>query len=738
MTTSQLQVIFNRIKKALSANHYQMALLELEAMGSASNSSWEIRQSISKLQESYGYLLRYALDGIEDPMRGQVLADLRSGILAQCSLIMRNAEIGESPRQYYGVLRYERLNGERSIPALLEQYRSGNAKLGIALLGGVSNPNDDAGNPIILTQEALARRIFQLLWVTYPLTDEDETAIEHSLCDDALPLHFKELMISAVLLGALEAYDERRLVLLAGEYMRGAPHIEVKALCALLIAMWMQRMNLSGTRFKNIMEAIKERKGWRSDLKMVFMQLVRTRDTDRISRTMMENVIPEMMKLRSDITDKLGSAKDLEDLTSLEENPEWAEIMEKSGVMDKLKELSEIQADGGDVMMSTFSHLKSFPFFSEISNWFLPFHLDNSAVASVLGNGSSDIGEVISASPMMCDSDKYSIVLSLERLPKSERRMMLEQFKMHNINIAELRNSELNPESMSRDNIANKYIQDLYRFYKLYRRKGEFHSPFDAPVNLASVDCLSSEFDDTSILVLVAEFYFKHGYYDEALGLFKTISDMDGCSPQLCQKIGYCYQQSGDTVTALDYYLKSELLSPDSLWTLRRIAQCYKLNGDSKSALDYYLRVAERKPDSLNVAYNIGTCHLELGEYDAALKQYFKVEFLDDKSDKALRPIAWCLFLSGDMERSMGYYQRILANNSKPSDNLNYGHLLMAMRRYSDAIRSYRIYYDSLGAGADDKFEKAMSDDVKYLSACGVDTEMLDIVIDSVLSGAPI
>lgn len=736
MTSSQLQIIFNRIKKALAANHIQIALSELESMCEASDVAWGIRRDVGKLRESYGYLMKYALDGVNDPMRNQVLADIRSGIMMQGALIIRNADIEESSRQYYSVLRYERANSETSIADLLVKYRSGNAKMSLAMLGGVSEPKDGNGNSLVVEQEGLARRLFQLIWVTYPLTSDDEAAIEQSLTDDSLPLHFKELLVSAIMLGAIENYDERRFVLLAGEYMRGNTHIEIKALCALLIAMWMQRMNLSGARFKSILDLMKDRDGWKSDLKMVFMQLVRTRDTDRISRTMMENVIPEMMKLRSDITEKLGSAKDIEDLASLEENPEWSEMMEKSGVMDKLKELSEIQADGGDVMMSTFSHLKSFPFFSDIANWFLPFYLEHSAVVSAFGSPGSDVGEVISASPMMCDSDKYSIVLSLERIPKSERRMMLEQFKLQNVNMAELRNSELNPASVSRENVANKYIQDLYRFFKLYRRKGEFRSPFDSPVNLATVDCLSLDFDDTSILTLVAEFYFKHGYYRDALDLFMSIAGADGGSAQLYQKIGYCLQQSGDIASALEYYLRGELLAPDSQWTLRRIAQCYKLTGNSQKALEYYSRIAEKKPNDLNIAYNIGNCYLELGDYEAALKHYFKVEFLDEKSDKALRPIAWCLFLTGERDRSDRYYSRILSDKPKFTDYLNYGHLLMTMGKYREAIENYRKYVDSIAENASEEFEKVMSADSKYIKSQGVDAVMLDIVIDSVLSGA--
>lgn len=51
-------------------------------------------------------------------------------------------------------------------------------------------------------------------------------------------------------------------------------------------------------------------------------------------------------------------------------NPDWADAIEKSGLGDKLREMNELQLEGADVYMSTFSQLKSYPFFREISNWF--------------------------------------------------------------------------------------------------------------------------------------------------------------------------------------------------------------------------------------------------------------------------------------------------------------------------------------------------------------------------------
>jgi hypothetical protein len=112
---------------------------------------------------------------------------------------------------------------------------------------------------------------------------------------------------------------------------------------------------------------MKERKGWREDFRTVYMELVKTVDTDRITRKIRDEVVPEMLKLKPEIDKKINLNIENLDPAEMEENPQWQEMMESSGLADKLKEMSEIQEEGGDVMLGTFERLKTFPFFRKNS-----------------------------------------------------------------------------------------------------------------------------------------------------------------------------------------------------------------------------------------------------------------------------------------------------------------------------------------------------------------------------------
>lgn len=721
----------DKITEYIKSRRLRDAFRELRIAASGQY-SWELNNEIDRIEESYSLMLKYAMDGIDDPGRNEVYDGIVESIYGITDRVVRESLKANSSTLYFNTLRYEQMQPDSSVPALLSSYSGlcDNSSLYSMITAEKTNRKDAI--EMAKEVERMEKRLFNLIWVTYPLSIDDSEAIEKAMMSTSLPGYFKGLIVSAVLMGLLEYYDERRLHLLLTLYASDDRELSIKALCALLIAMYCHRTRHVSVKLKNHLSAVKDMPGWHDDVKMVFLQFIRTRDTERINRKMQEELIPQMLKLRPDIYKKINDTTSVIDLSSIEENPEWQEMLDSSGITEKMKELSEMQEDGGDVFMSTFSHLKTFPFFSDISNWFLPFHVDHTLVSESLGGDSNVISEIIAVSPFLCNSDKYSFMLSLSNVPASQRNMMMSQFNAQNLNAAEIRNAELTTSDKKRENTANKYVQDLYRFFKLFRRKGEFNDPFSSPLNLAQVPLIAEDFSDIETLTLVSEFYFKRKYFADALDLFKSLCDCTPPSFQLFQKMGYCCQQEGMIEDALKYYEQAELLNADSQWTLRRIAGCHKLLNHPAEAMVYFKRVAERKPDDMSVALNIGHCLLELARYDEAMKYYYKVEFLDEKSTRAWRPLAWCAFLLRDFELSGKYYDKVKDDKPSSGDYLNMGHLALAVRNVKDAMEWYKLSIKSDG-GDIETFITSLNNDIRYLQQAGVDIAIIPLLIDALL-----
>ena len=712
-------------------------LLERHRLGSALESLRQIVSTDSPLQleyaaikETYRYMSLYSLDGAPDPRRADIFGELTERVrtLARTALRLFRLNDGDNSL-YFSTLRYETAASD-SASSLIERILSANRQLDMAILTDEANdiPRDKAtGRPLRPLLEESETRLFNRIWVEYPLSAQTLSQLKSFFTNPAVRTYQKEHLVSALFLGELDWHDENRLTLLADIYAdtSGARAVRLKALTALIVSLHTHAGRHITSRLDGKLRLLGDTPEWQREVKEVWMELVKARDTERVTRKIKDELLPEIMKLRPDIEKRLGKIQG--DAMSMEENPEWQEILDNSGLSDKLKELSEIQEDGGDIMMGTFGHLKSFPFFRDVANWFLPFHTEHSSVAS---GAEHTFFQALESSAALCDNDKYSLACAFAMMPASQRDMFRSQLAGHEAQMAEALAGDITAPRESAIEIA-RYVRNLYRFFKLFRRKSEFQDIFLSPVNLASLPLLEPALNDPSTIELIAEFYFKRGYWAEALELFTRLDSMEAPSPIRYQKMGYCCQQNGNHEEALKYYRKSELLKSDSLWTLQRIAVCQRTLMRFDEALETYLRIELQKPQDASVALMKGHCLLSLKRYDEALQAYYKTDFLEPERKRALRPIAWTLLLTGDYDRSRTYYNRILCDKPNENDFLNNGHLEMLSGNFRAAVSSYAKAREMSGESSSN-FDDAFSADIHILQERGIDPIMIGIVRDNV------
>lgn len=686
---------------------------------------WEITDRISKVEESYRYMLKYAMDGVADPHRDNIYQSIKDDLMSLFDRLTRMIDMQSKSTLYYTTLRMGKV---RQPAQAVARYRSTlRANDAFSMASGKA----DSASP--LEVEAAESDLFESAWITFPYSADDRAALSELMADAAVPAHVKILLVSAVMLGAFEFFDSSRAIILADIYSdtSGDEQLRMTALTALTLLLYVNRNRKLPSSVAARIEALRDIDSWLTDIKTVYLELIRTRDTERITSKLRDEIVPEMMKMKPEIDKRIkNDAAEGFDPSDMEENPEWQEFLESSGIADKMKELSEIQEEGGDVLMATFSQLKSFPFFHNISNWFLPFHADHSIV-SQLGDDTSVLGELIAQSFFMCESDKYSFVLAFASMPSGQRNMLTSQLKAQNINAAEIQNASLNLASDTRRNIVNKYVQSLYRFFRLFRRHDDFNNPFASEINLTEVKPLQADFMEDSTLQIVGEFYFKHHYYNEAFKVFKLLESHIFPDATLYQKMGFCQQQTGNIESAVTYYEQAELLTGNNVWTTRRLASAHKQLGNYKKALEYYQRLDAMQPDKFSTAMNIGQCLLALKRYDEASKAFYKAEYLDETSDRPHRLLAWALLMQKDFDGAQRIYDRILSTAVQPVDYLNRGHLALARHDYHAAISFYRQYVTAAPQGWT-TFIMDMADDRDALLSIGVDEKMLPLVVDAV------
>ena len=732
MTDQEIKNFRSRISAFIEKGRLRDAINEIKAMASR-RMAWEVDDKIKQTEQNYAYMLRYLTNGMADPSRDEVYGNIVSDLYGLLDTLTAYIESSDSPTLYYSALRYRKLKRDLpALPQLIQDYIKAADKLSLFSL--VSDKSESSDKADRKKAEEIQSDIFTRIWTSQLLTIDEAASIKEAIDDAQLSVDMKQMIISAVTLGMLQLYDKRKLEILIHTYI-SSPNMKVSsaALVGMLLALWKYRTRPLPRNISDMLASAKDKPTWSDDLRVAYLELIRARDTERINRKMRDELIPKMERLRPDMLDKMKkSGINPEDVASMQENPEWQEMLDKNGVTDQLKELMEIQMEGGDVMMSTFSHLKQFPFFKTVSNWFLPFDRHHTSVADTMK--SLDVmADMMENARFLCDSDKYSFVFALSSMPSQQRDMMVSQMNAQGQNIYEaMSDISASQGSESRRMAVNSYLQNIYRFFKLFGKRGEFYDPFDQSINLISVKALSNDFNDTEVLQVIAEFYFKLKFMEDALNVYEHLENLTPGDASRYQKMGYCHERMRDYDKAIDYYMKSELLDTTSAWTVKRLATCYRLTGQHEMALGFYQQLAQLKPDDLGTSMLLGQSLLENGKYSDAINEFYKVEFLDEKSTQAWRPLAWTLFLNGDFDAAERYYSKILNDNPGPNDYLNMGHVAMACGNMRDAVNNYTL---AIKATQGDKewFVQAMNDDADAIKKAGVDPEIIPLIADATM-----
>lgn len=418
--------------------------------------------------------------------------------------------------------------------------------------------------------------------------------------------------------------------------------------------------------------------------------MIRSQETVKIDKKMREEIIPEMIKNANISRMKFDFEENDEE--GNDHNPDWAFNIENSALGDKLREMSELQMEGADVYMSTFSQLKNYPFFKMISNWFYPFDKGHSSVVKELGDANDNsILELILGSGFFCDSDKYSMCFTIMHLPKMQRDAMVAQLSDQQMNMVmdEEKTAEMKKLNDREDILSNQYIHNLYRFYKLYPRRHEFHDIFNEAIKLHTYNFLKPVLEKPLYLRNLADYYFKKEYYMTAEDIYTQLIKTVGDDAELYQKIGYCLQKEKKYDQAIQAYLRADMMKPDNIWTNRHLATCYRLSKQYDKALEYYKKIEEVEPENKTLLFNIGSSLAELGRDDEALNYFFKLDFIDPNSVKAWRAIAWCSFISGKLEQADKYYKKVLRHKPQAPDYMNAGHVAWVMGNIEKTIELY-------------------------------------------------
>jgi tetratricopeptide (TPR) repeat protein len=733
INVQQIKTRYQRLSTLVSARRVKDALDVLgELVGNTGFSDFFIQ--LEHLEHTYEQMLKYMLEGVQDPERDQVYNKLLSSILELADSVKNQLLEKQSGWHTYilkaEVDRKQELTG-RSVIETMDDL-SFKRELDEIIDEGRKSPGATEER-----RRKLSMDIFRHLWLSNRYNEAENSLSAAILTCREFLWYEKALFISGMLLSGLRYWDEEKIHRVIDFAAEEEQEVSARALVALVILLYKYDERIEF--YPNIihrLKLLKEELELDKSFEKIALQLIRTRDTLEIGKKLQEDLMPEMAKLKPKLEDKLKMDDIVEDMMKEGRNPDWQSVFSESDdLYRKVDEFMKLQMEGADVYMTTFAHLKQFPFFNELTNWLVPFHPENPDLSEIYASGSEVFDpelfiEGLMKTPFLCNSDKYSFIFNIRYLPEEQKKMLSRAFLMEMEGLQEMiSDDKLTSGDFTKRTVFIQYIQDLYRFFKISPFKNEFEDVFSGKLDLYKSWFFQEIIEDDSITRNIGEYLFEKNHFEEALDLFDLLLERDPEERELLEKAGFCYQKEGDYRKAIQYYNRIGLSDKQNLWTLKNLGICYRNQNDYSAALKVYQQASAMQPEDQTIESLIGYCHLKLGEYDTALKHYFKIEYLNPGNSHILRPIAWCYFAQGELKKSDAYFNKVFQGKPGYYDYINHGHVKWALGNKREAVE---LYLQSL---KDPEFEmedflKTMDEDQAFLVGNGISPQDIPLMLD--------
>ena len=480
----------------------------------------------------------------------------------------------------------------------------------------------------------------------------------------------QRMIISALTINGLMVFDPLKLRLLVNVYTK-SEDIPVKQYALVGWALTLPRYPYScdSQTTQIVRDLVDNDATVREELAQLQIQLAYCQSADRDSRNFQETIMPDIMKA----SNMRFTDKGLE----MQEDDPMDDILGRSTTEKKMEEVEsrmrsymDKRSQGMDLFFQGFKHMKRYPFFSDISNWLVPFYYEHPDIAPALHQmGGNGILHLMLDAPM-CDNDKYSFVFAFLSIMNKVPKDIIEQMQQ-----------TAPPENAYRDWMSDpailrrNYLQSLYRFFQLFPYSESFVSPFcdteevempylDPPswLIVANKTLMETRFDNNIIDLL--KYFLRKKDFGAVQFILDEYNDCDD-SFDLCYVRTLFYADSlpdfeDEFLHNIEYCLK---VKPDSI-TLRKLYakwlySCEKFH----EAKTLFGKLMEEKDGNRNYMFSYALCCHKLGDYDEAKKVLFRLayEHPDDREVGIL--LASTLFLDGKTEDAFKRVDKLSADD---------------------------------------------------------------------------
>ena len=708
------------------------------------SNSYELKEELQQAKQTYETMLRYMVRGVDDPNSATIYSQLKQKAYSISDRANRLIRFEKMSSDRYSITQ-KQLKEESLDTILMALETQDTAIRREEKETERENIREHELTELRNSREHTLTSMFENVWTSGLWRKSDYESALAIINSDSISVPAKALLISAATLALMEMFDERKIMLLFDAYLSTELEVSQRSLVGIILIMRMYAERLSqfpeiGSRFSLYTEDPK----FVQDFFRILMQLLYSKMTDSIDSKMRNDIIPSLLQSGKFKQTQYGIQEIDDYMTKNGENPEWHHTKNDEKAQEKIQEMAELQMDGADVYMSSFVHMKSYPFFRQISHWFMPFDTENPLVAESMkkiSGGSNFLSSLLFIAPF-CHSDRYSLCFMMESIGSMGQDMMMKNLS-NEMSGEEMDEhlKEMKQRKAKANEVSRFYIFDLYRFFNSYPYHPQFQNPFkkDEPSFSLDLPAFKSLLKYEDEVISLAEFFMRKGLYDEALDMFKQLEPKEREEyADIWQKMGFCEQKLQHITSAFTYYQVAYNLNPNSDWTLKHLANAAFLSENYEDAEAYYDTLLDNDADNLKlIARKVG-CLMKMHQYEDAKPLLYKSTYLDETSTEAKNNLAFCQLMLKQTAKAIEIYSS-LANQNPQSDEALFN---LASAHFVDGnlIEAYQVYRRAyLILNQTDKaksLKKQFVDLAKELKQIGIDPKRVEMMYDAVVTGA--
>lgn len=561
--------------------------------------------------------------------------------------------------------------------------------------------------------EMAARNIFERT-LTATFSSDEAGNLKDFLTDEGFSATDRAMVIGALCLGIPHRYEPLKIDMLLDLSENQNIEIRSRAIVGIAIAIICHHRNLLRTGENALKyKRLSSNSAFRRDLITAIMCILRTEQTKSITDKVDSDILPSIINISGSMSDCSPDEFD-------------GMISTNAELRKRVNAISKWQSEGADIQFSSYKMMKHYSFFRDnISNWFRPYDTKTSVVEKAIeenGEGWQRVCNAIADIDQFCDSDKYSLVMTLGLIPSQLVDKVCEQFEGYNENM--VADNESDPTAIVRSKI-NHYIHDLYRAYVVSEYRHAIINPLVMSDKLLRKGRLRSVFaaDECE---MIGDFCAKAGLYDKALMAYDNIADSQGLmSAEMHKKYGLCFEKTNRHGEAIRHYDAAVGLGDDTMWTMRHLKACYIADGRYADAASLLSKICERNPEDIGLKIQYAQCLMRMHHYERASALLFEVDY-KSPSDESASLLARCCLAQGKIQQAADALGRISKKSAE--DMIVQGHVQALLNSPSDAMTTY--IRAAVEMADIEQFRKMITDDALRIDNLGVDADDISLICE--------